>query len=182
MAYDEILITLVSLEGLGRPMIDAGRTIGGQAPQAPRIDGASGSPNENVVTLPTNPAGSNYQAPTGQVTAANQEKPGSKGDGSQISGMAFPESASLEPYAAKNIHQIVRDYYCFQLAMKKMFYEGQPNTRNVNKHPETRTATVEHPDRTEKASHPREGHYGYMSDDALNSMCGITHVEPGKTK
>lgn len=194
MAYDEILITLVALEGLGRPMIDRDRPIGGQNPKDMKDSNQArkGNTKEDIVPAPSgNPdgkhvpptlkqEGANNQGPAGQATAANQGKRDLQGTENQGSAPPLSRSMSLEPYAADKIHRIVRDYYCFQLALKKMFYEDQPRFKMMENNDSTAGQKKDERqlERTGKYDRPREGHVGYLPYSALKFMCSDNSVPP----
>ena len=86
-AFDELLITLVALEGLGRPNIGPLPQVATQASH-----GGEGDKEKSIAK-------------------------GSLGAGAQN----FTHVA-LSPAAAKSMHEMVKDYYCFQLGMKQIFY------------------------------------------------------------
>jgi hypothetical protein len=86
-AFDELLITLVAIEGLGRP---------------------------NIGALP--------QIATQATRAENGDKETANAKGTVSSESPNYTHVATDPKVAKSMHQIVRDYYCFQLAMKQIFY------------------------------------------------------------
>jgi hypothetical protein len=84
VAYDEILITLVALEGLGRPQLGP---------------------------LPKLGAGADIEA-EGAASAASTTTADAQGSAGGF---------QLEAEAAKQIHAIVRDYFCLQIGFKELF-------------------------------------------------------------
>lgn len=98
-AYDELLITLVAVEGLTQQVRIPPPVIGSKASTTPAANGSGTSSD-------TKPSGSI------NVTAT------------------LPSDK-----VARQVHAIVRDYYCFQLGLKEYFYKknlGVINQQTVN--------------------------------------------------
>ena len=95
--YDEVLITLVALEGMGRQPV-------GPLPSL----GTKSAGNQ------TNPAASGETGGTGSSTSGSAE--------SIATTTVVPQGTVIEKHTAEMMHAIVRDYYCFQISMKQLFY------------------------------------------------------------
>ena len=84
VSYDELLVTLVALENVGRPTAPPLQKIGGHA------------------------------------TAAADKSTSAAKDDSPKGSETTPQPQAM-PDAAQKMHEIVRDYYCFQLGLKQIF-------------------------------------------------------------
>lgn len=171
MAYDEILITLVALEGLGRPNVESVQMIGSQVEKdshAGQQDNAQKRSNPKTSPPPTQadaPSATNSTPLAKQQVDAVTPKPQTTKQENPRDNAVI--TATLEEYAAKNIHQIVRDYYCFQLALKSLFFAGQTREGAHGKQPVADAGQDEALER-----------YGKLPAKALNTLCAGSSDQP----
>lgn len=138
MSYDEILITLVALEGLAGPVLQ---------PAPPGDITSTRSAPDSTATSGTT---------TGTTALKEKAKPrGQDALNSPVDDAAKTNNLGKE--AVEGIKQVVRDYYCFQLTLKKLFYENQPRNRGA---------------KTESGN--CDACYGEMDTEVLHAMCRVT--------
>lgn len=107
--YDEILITLVAIDGL-------------TAKQPEQPTKSTGKPG----TKPSNPSGtgaaaSKTETPAADASVANKPSASATATTSSPSAGAV-NAVAVDADVAAQVHGIVHDYYCFQLVLKKAFY------------------------------------------------------------
>lgn len=139
MSYDELLITLVALEGLAGPF---------PQPAPPGDITSTGSAPDSAGTSGTT---------TGTTAPKETAKPRDE-DALKSPGDDAAKTSNLGKEAVEGIKQVVRDYYCFQLTLKKLFYEKQPRNRDV---------------KTESGN--CHGCYGEMDAEVLHAMCRVNN-------
>lgn len=163
MGYDEILITLVALEGLAgsvpepEPPLDLdalAKKVAALKPENGSQPDASTS--KGAVTTGTTPDTLDSK---GKIKPKADE--GSKKN--RVDDSAQPAAISKE--AVEGIKQVVKDYYCFQLTLKKLFYEGAPRRHDCK---------------------PQDGKcegfmsYGKVDETVLHAMCSDGNPPPPK--
>ena len=164
--YDELLITLVAIEGLSS-MGEDGRTMSLMVNLRP------GSPEAK-----SEPAGNNKPRSDKVMTEKNQDmKSGKKAKSlvSESKSITRDPAASEHGAVASKIQKIVRDYYCFQLGLKEKFYPASQNT-------DEKAVRKEDDNIDKKAGGKKhDKRYGKFSNEVLSHLCSGKGIEPVKT-
>ena len=152
--YDELLITLVAIEGLSS-MGEDSRTMSLMVSSRP------GSPE-----VKSGPAGNDKPRSGKTMVEKNQDmKTGKKAMSlvSESSSTTHDDGAPEDDAVASKIQKIVRDYYCFQLGLKEKFYPASMDDEKMS-----------------GGEKPVEK-YGRFSDQVLSHLCRGKGIEPVKT-
>lgn len=156
MGYDEILITLVALEGLAgsvpepEPQLD----LDALAKKVAALKPENGSQPDASTSKGAGTASTKAGTPTSKNTVkpiADEESKKNKTDG-------VAQPAALSKEAVEGIKQVVRNYYCFQLTLKKLFYEKTPRHRDC---------------KTQDGKCEKQIYYDTVDQGVLNAMCEV---------
>ncbi|MBU1691442.1 MAG: hypothetical protein KJ958_12080 [Gammaproteobacteria bacterium] len=156
MGYDEILITLVALEGLAgsTPEPEPPLDLDALAQKVAALKHGSGAQTQESASndTPATSAKPDTSAPKGTVQPkTDQDTQKNKSDG-------VVQSATLSKEAVEGIKQVVRNYYCFQLTLKKLFYGNTPRRRDC---------------KTQDGKCENEIYYDTVDQGVLNAMCEV---------
>jgi len=162
MGYDELLITLVAIEGLS--------SIGENGHTTSLLVSAQSGSTEP----PSMPAGMDKSRPDkAQADRSPDSKAGNKA-GSVVAGsrLAGRDVARDEDLAASKIQKIVRDYYCFQLGLKQKFY---PSPDDLGRN--SPSSTDGNADRPQERKRKAGRGFGNFDEKVLGHLCGGKVVE-----
>ena len=157
MGYDELLITLVALEGLS--------SIGENVRTTSLLVSAQSGSTEP----PSMPAGMNKPGPDKTQADRKPDSKAGKKAGSVVSStrLAARDVARDEDLAAAKIQKIVRDYYCFQLGLKQKFY---PSTDDLRKN--LHSSADGNADGPQEGKRQADRGFGNFNDKVLDHLCG----------
>lgn len=163
MGYDEILITLVALEGLAGsvPEPEPPLDLDALAKKVAALKPENGSQPDASTSKGTVTTGTTPDTLDSKGKVKSKADEGSKKN--RVDDSAQPAAISKE--AVEGIKQVVKNYYCFQLTLKKLFYEGAPRRRDCK---------------------PQDGKcegfmsYGKVDKTVLHAMCSDGNPPPPK--